>query len=200
MKNITTVLEEAGIVIPDDKKDAFNKAFNENYKTIAEYEKIKTALSEEQKKNQVAQETLSKFEGLNPDEVHKEIAEWKQKAIDAEKEYNARVQQQEYDTALEKALDEYKFSSKSARSAILAELLKAKLPMHEGKILGLGDRMEQLKESDAQAFAPDKGNAPKFTAPKSSTQPIKSKAEIAAIEDDDERMKAWKEYVIAEEG
>ena len=39
MKNIHTILSEAGITIPEDKKADFDKAVAENYKTTAEFEK-----------------------------------------------------------------------------------------------------------------------------------------------------------------
>lgn len=199
MKNIEAILKEAGIEIPEDKKEAFNKAVNENYKTIAEYNKLTASLTEEKQKTAAATETLKKFDGLDPEAVQKEIADWKQKAIDAEKEYTAKAAKQEYENILAKALDEYKFSSKAARSAIEKELRETQLPIHDGKILGLTDRMEQFKESDASAFAPDKASVPKFTAPKNAPATGKTTKEISEIEDPDERMAAWEEYLSREE-
>ena len=39
MKDLKTLLADIGITIPDDKTEEFNKAFIENYKTIADYTK-----------------------------------------------------------------------------------------------------------------------------------------------------------------
>ena len=44
MKNYEELLKDIGIDIPEDKKEEFGKLFNENYKTIAEVEKLKTKL------------------------------------------------------------------------------------------------------------------------------------------------------------
>lgn len=43
MKNIYELLSAAGIELPEDKKADFDKAFAENYKTIAEVNKITTS-------------------------------------------------------------------------------------------------------------------------------------------------------------
>ena len=195
MKNIITCLTELGIEVPEDKQEALNKAVLENYKTIAEFDKLRERADKEKARADGANETLKKFEGLDPENVSKEIEQWKQKALEAEKEYNAKAEERDYADALEKELGHYKFSSKLARAAILEQLKKEKLPVREGKILGLSDRMEQIKAEDAMAFAPDKSSVPNFTAPKSAPAKVRTKAEIAAIEDDDEREQAWKDYL-----
>lgn len=194
MKNITTILSELGIEVPEERKEALAKSVNENYKTVAEFTKLSGKLSDEEARRTQAEDALKKFDGLDPDSVAKEIEDWKQKAIDAEREYTAKAQKRDYEDALAKALDDYKFSSKSARAAIEEKLRDTKLPMHDGKILGLRDRMEQIKEEDAEAFAPDKSEVPNFTSPKTAPAKRRTKDEIAAIEDPDERMKAWEDY------
>ena len=194
MKNITTILSELGIEVPEDKKEALTKSVNDNYKTIAEFQKVSEKVSDEKQRREQAEAALKKFEGLDPAKVEQEIADWKQKAIDAEKEYTAKAEKRDYESALSKALDDYKFTSKFARAAIEEDLKKNRLPMHDGKILGLRDRMEQIREEDAEAFAPDKSDVPNFTSPKTAPAKRRTKEEIANIEDPDERMKAWEDY------
>ena len=43
MKNITELLAAAGVEIPEDKKQAFETAFAENYKTVAEVDKLRSS-------------------------------------------------------------------------------------------------------------------------------------------------------------
>ncbi len=43
MKNIHELLAAIGITVPEDKKADFDTAVNENYKTVAEVDKIRTA-------------------------------------------------------------------------------------------------------------------------------------------------------------
>ena len=39
MKNYQYILQELGIVVPDDKKEALKRAMNQNYRTINDYNK-----------------------------------------------------------------------------------------------------------------------------------------------------------------
>lgn len=43
MKNIYTLLEGIGVTLPEDKKADFEASFKENYKTVAELEKVGNA-------------------------------------------------------------------------------------------------------------------------------------------------------------
>lgn len=43
MKNIFDILSGVGLTVPEDKKADFESAFNENYKTVNDYIKVKTA-------------------------------------------------------------------------------------------------------------------------------------------------------------
>ena len=47
MKNIFEILAALGIVIPEDKKQDITKQVAENYKTVAEFEKVKSRLEVE---------------------------------------------------------------------------------------------------------------------------------------------------------
>ena len=40
MKNIHDILKNFGLEVPEDKKADFDKAWKENYRTKAEYEKL----------------------------------------------------------------------------------------------------------------------------------------------------------------
>lgn len=46
MKNIYTLLEGIGVTLPEDKKADFEASFKENYKTVAELEKVGNARGE----------------------------------------------------------------------------------------------------------------------------------------------------------
>ena len=41
MKNIFDILSGVGLTVPEDKKTDFEAAFNENYKTVNDYSKVK---------------------------------------------------------------------------------------------------------------------------------------------------------------
>ncbi len=156
MKDISEMLKEAGVEIPTDKKEAFDKAFRENFKSKTELEKVKGTLERERdewkEKAETAAETLKKFEGIEPENIRKEIADWKKKAEDAEKDYAAKIAQRDFDDALKTEMENYKFTSEAAKKAIMADVREAGLKLKDGKILGLSDLLQQMKEKDASAF------------------------------------------------
>ena len=49
MKNIYEIMKSFGLEVPEDKKEAFDKSVNENYKTIREFEGTQRKLSEAEK-------------------------------------------------------------------------------------------------------------------------------------------------------
>lgn len=73
MKNIFELLSSLEIQIPEDKKSAFESAFNENYKTIAEVEKLRASRDNYKSQLDTAQNALKEFEGV--DVKDKEIRE-----------------------------------------------------------------------------------------------------------------------------
>lgn len=153
MKNIETILKEHGVELPDAEKDAILKEVNTNYKTIAEYTKLTDALNSEKQKVNDATEALAKFDGLDPEATKKEVESLQQKLKDQEKKFNETIAQRDYDDALAKELDEYKFTSKAAKASIATKVKGANLTFKDGKILGFKDLMEQIKEEDSDAFA-----------------------------------------------
>ena len=66
---------------------------------------------------------------------------------------------QAYDHAADKYLDGFKFSSTSARKAVLAEFRSKAFKMtDDGKFEGAAEYMEGLKKSDPSAFAKEEGD------------------------------------------
>ncbi len=59
MKNITEILTGLGIQIPEDKKADFDKAFAENYKTMADYNKQKLEQAQEGLKRRSRKNNIS---------------------------------------------------------------------------------------------------------------------------------------------
>lgn len=117
---------------------------------------------------ETAEETLKGFDGVDVAGLNKQIEDWKQKAADAEKEYQKQIYDRDFTDALREAMEQYKFTSEAAKKAIMSEVKAEDLKLKDGKILGLSDLMEQIKAKDADAFAPDKDPA-RFTQPP--TQP-----------------------------
>lgn len=183
MENITKILEDLGVEIPEDKKDALNKKVSENYKTIAEYEKkvakMDAELERATERAESAENTLKGFEGKDFDAIAKERDEWKVKAENAQKEYEEKENKRVYSEAINEATKDLKFTSQGAKKAFIADLTSANLTLKDGALLGFNDYVAKYKESDADAFVKDEqGNGAKFTEAQNPTPPMADLKEV----------------------
>lgn len=173
MKNIIQILSDAGLEITDEQKKTIETSVNENYKTLAEFEKqgrkLDTVTQERdtyKSQYDTAKSTLEGFEGKDFDAITKERDEWKTKAETAEKDYAAKIEERDFNDALVKALSGEKFTSDFARTGIISMIKEKGLKREGEKILGLDDYMTELRESQKDAFAQtDAPAAPTFTVP-----------------------------------
>ena len=93
-------------------------------------------------------EANKKLEGYDP--------EWRTKAEKAESDAKAQVEELQKDFAAQTAAAGIKFSSESAKRAFLSDLKAKKLILQDGKLLGFDDYLKSYRESDPDAFAPEK--------------------------------------------
>lgn len=201
MQKLIETLGSFGIEIPEDKQADVKKALSEHYKNAGEVAKTLTKVESERdawkERAETAENTLKSFEGIDPESIKGELATWKQKAADAEKEYNEKIYDRDFADALKAALEDVKFSSTSAKKAVMADIKDAGLKLKNGKILGLNDLLEQMKKDDASAFVDEdqeqaEHNQARFTTSLSkNTPPGKmTKADIMNIKDAGERQAA----------
>lgn len=198
MKNIIEILKDIGIEIPAEKLTDFNKAVSENYKTIAEHEKKIGKLEAERdahkERAETAETTLKGFEGIDPEKVKDEIAEWQRKAETAEKDFKEKLEARDKEDALSKALEEYTFSSNAAKASVLSELQK-RVTFTDGKLYGVSDVIKEIQSRDASAFVEKSvaDNRAQFTT-RTSTTPNTgtgmTRADIMGIKDRNERRAA----------
>lgn len=201
MQNIIDILKELGIEVPEDKTADLNKKVAENYKTVAEHtrklEKAEADRDNYKSQLETAQETLKGFEGVDLNTMNQQLADYKKKAEDAEKEYNAKIAERDFEDALKAEMENYKFSSGAAKKAVMAQIREKGLKVSNGKILGLSDLIGQIKEEDASAFV-DEADPNQNPNPARFTQRMQnptgkiynSKDEIMSIRDASERQAA----------
>lgn len=123
MKNIFEILAALGIVIPEDKKQDITKQVAENYKTVAEFEKVKSRLEVERDNYKdsldTAQNSLKEFEGVDVKELTADLAK-------KDTEYQAKISDMEFDATLDNAITASKTRNVKALKALLdVETLKA---------------------------------------------------------------------------
>ena len=159
MKNILEILKEYGIEIPEDKKESFNKTFAENYKTVAEMDKknkkienLEGDVKSLEGQLETANETIKGFDGVDVEGQQKQIKEYQDKIKEMEETHKKELYDRDFSDALTAAMEEYKFSSEYAKKSVIAEIKEAGLKLVDGKIIGLNDMVETIKEKDASAF------------------------------------------------
>lgn len=199
MKNFLDILSENGIEIPEEKVADLNRAINENYKTVAEFDKRVKRLETERdgykEQFDAAAESLKGFEGVDIESLQNQIAEAQKKAQEAEEGYKARLEARDFEDALKAEMANYKFTSKAAEKSVMEQIKGAGLKCVDGRIMGLNDYIETLREADADAFVKDDDdNTPKakFTAPMANgnSTTYHSKEDIMAIKNTAERQAA----------
>lgn len=201
MQKLIETLKSFGIDIPEDKQADVKKALSEHYKNAGEVSKTLSKVEGERdnwkSRAETAEATLKKFDGIDPDNIKTELDTWKQKAADAEKDFNDKIYERDFADALKSALEDVKFSSEAAKKAVMADIKAAGLKLKDGKILGLNDLLEQMKKDDASAFVDDDQqtamqNQARFTTGIThNNKPGKmTKKEIMDIKDASERQAA----------
>jgi hypothetical protein len=179
-------------------EDQINYIMAENGKDIKKLQKQVDDLTADRDnwktKAETAEETIKKFDGIDPERVKGELEEWKKRAEDVEKEYAAKLEERDFNDVLKTELEGMKFSSSAAKKAVEADIRAAGLKLKDGKILGLNDLIAQLKESDADAFVSEDDPGQKravFTSPmQKKPSGGMTKDEIMAIKDRTERQSA----------
>lgn len=181
--------EQISFVMAENGKD-LKKLQKENDNLTADRDTWK-------EKAEAAETTLKGFEGVDLETMQKELADWKQKATEAEKNAQAQLYERDFNDALKAELENVKFSSEAAKRAIMAEVKEAGLKLKDGKILGLNDLISQMKEKDASAFVDEEQqkaqqNAARFTQPfqRRNQGGGMTKDQIMGIKDASERQAA----------
>lgn len=164
MTNIIEILKSIEIEIPEDKLTSFNKAFAENYKTIVEHQKALDRITAEKKRADIAEESLQKFDGIDPADIQKQLKDARQAVEDAKTEAKKQLDARDFSDALRAELDQMKFSSAAARRDFENHARGKLSQIENGRIIGLTDVTNAYKEANPDAFVSE-DRKPHFTAP-----------------------------------
>lgn len=178
MKNIYEIMKSIGLEVPEDKKDAFDKAVNENYKTIKEFEgtqrkladaekdrdTYKTKYDDDIKKRDEDLATLKKqLEEAGADKttietLTKNLSDLQNTYDNDKTAWKKQLDDTRYEYAVKEKVEGLKFSSNSAKKAFMSELKEKPLQMRDGVLTGFDDFVNAYRESDADAFVKDDNN------------------------------------------
>ena len=126
MKSIEQILAENGIELTDEQKTAINKAVDESYKTVNDWQKqvdkaetLKTTLAE-------TQEKLKAFDGVDPAALNSEITKLKADLEQKEADYQAKIADRDFQDLLRESIASVKGRNTKAITALLdVDTLKA---------------------------------------------------------------------------
>lgn len=181
--------------------DQISFVMSENGKDLKKLQKDNESLTTDRDnwkaKAEAAEETLKGFEGIDPTQIQTELATWKQKAQEAEQNAQKQIYERDFADALKAEMENYEFTSEAAKRDVMSQIKAAELKLKDGKILGLSDLINQIREKDASAFVDEnqralENNRARFTTP---TKPLgggktMTKKDIMSIKDPSERQAA----------
>ncbi len=118
----------------------------------AKYDTMETEKNNYKALHDTAQAALKKFEGVDVEALKGEIIKLTEDLGKKDTEYKETIAQMEYNGALGKYFENFKFTSDLAKKAAMDEFRRKELKLENGQFLGGDDFMKQLKESNPTAF------------------------------------------------
>lgn len=161
-------LEELGI-----GKENIDKIMAENGKDIekakGELEAIETEKENLEEQLEKANETIEEFKDMDIESIKAAAEDYKTKYEESKVEYEKELEKIKFNHTLEDALKGAKAKNVKAVKALLdLEGLK----LNEGKIIGLDEQLENIKEENDYLFkTEEKKNDIKFTRPGKGSKP-----------------------------
>ena len=152
MKNIHDILKNFGLEVPEDKKADFDKAWKENYRTKAEYEKATSQRDEYKTSLDTVNEKLKEFDGVDVADLKGQIAALKGDIKKQADDYAAKEADRAFNDSLDKAITAA--GGRNAK-AIRGLLDLATLKGSKDQTEDIKKALEAVKESDAYLFGSD---------------------------------------------
>lgn len=165
--NIIEKLKQFNVEVTADMEKAFSGDFLSEKEVEKKLNKAESDRDAWKQRAETAEETLKGFDGKDFDTIAKERDDWKKKAEDMEKDYANKEAEREKQELLKEAFSEVKFTSESAKKAIMAQISDG-VTVKNGKLIGFNDLLNEARESDASAFVDEEKenleqNKAKFT-------------------------------------
>ena len=152
MKNIYDILKDFGLEVPEDKRADFDKAWKENYRTKAEYEKATSQRDEYKTSLDTVNEKLKEFNGVDVADLKGQITTLQEDLKKKDAEYAAKEVDRAFNDSLDKAITAAGGRNpKAIRGLLDLETLKGSKDQTED----IKKALEAVKESDAYLFGSD---------------------------------------------
>ncbi len=111
-----------------------------------------------------ANKEIQSYKDMDIEGIKAAAANWEERYNTDTAALKQELEGVNYSFAVKEAAGGLNFSSESAKKAFIADLIAKKLPLQEGKLLGMDDFVSAYRESDPQAFAEDVAKVPQIVA------------------------------------
>lgn len=156
MKDIVKILEESGLTISPEQREAITTTVAENYRTIADYQKqakkLEAATDEHaatRKQLEAATEALEKFKDMDPEKIQGELEQYKKAAEDARKEAEREIMRRDQRDYLRGKFDELGITSERIRRSLADDIMGDDgLKWKDGGFYGLDDYLTKVNEKE----------------------------------------------------
>lgn len=152
MKNIHEILKGYDIEIPADKKAEFDKAVLDNYKTVAEAEKLRTARDNYKSQLDDATQKLEGFKGVNVEELQGKITALTDDLASQKAAFDKQLADRDFDDMLNTAITGSKAKNvKAVRALLDLEAIKAS----KNQSADIEAALKKVKEENDYLFTSD---------------------------------------------
>lgn len=172
-------------LLPEISKEVLDQIMAEHGKDIEAQKNTITTLTTERDGLKTQLETanteIKSYKDMDVDGIKAKASEWETKYNTDTQTLKDQLNDANYGFAVKEAVAGYQFTSESAKKAFIADLTAKKLPLQEGKLLGLEDFHKAYQESDPGAFAPKNDDkTPTFTRGTGGGTPVAGDAALRA--------------------
>ena len=151
--------EEIKNLLPDISKESLDAIMDLHSADVGAHKQAVTALTTERDslKTQLeaANAEIKSYKDMDVDGIKQKAAEWETRYRADTKALQDKLDAATYGFGVERAVAGLKFSSTAARNQFVSDLTAKKLPLQEGKLLGLEDYVKSYREGDPGAFVPE---------------------------------------------
>lgn len=149
MKNIYEILKDFELEVPEDKKADFDKAWKENYRTKADYDKVAGQRDDYKSSLDTVNAKLKEFDGVDVTDLKGQIATLQENLKKKDDEYAAKEAERLFNDTLDKAITEAGGrNAKAIRGLLDIEALKGS----KDQTADIKKALDAAKESDAYLF------------------------------------------------
>ena len=145
-------------------KDNIDKIMAENGRDIETYKNTVATLTTERDglKTQLdaANTQMKSYKDLDIEGVKQKAADWEAKYNTDTQALKSQLDGANYNFAVQQATGGIKFTSEGAKKAFIADLAAKKLPVQDGKLLGLDDYRKEYEKADPGAFVAEQSAKP----------------------------------------